>query len=88
MAQVTIHHDAGVEVVVIDGAPPVDQSAEVAALTAEVATLNAEVSALTAQAEALVTERDAAIAATADKQAELDALNTGIDALQGQGPNA
>jgi nicotinamidase-related amidase len=27
MAQVTIHHDAGVEVVVVEGSPPVDRDA-------------------------------------------------------------
>jgi len=39
MADITIFKPAAVTVTVIDGVPPVDQSAEVAALTAQVATL-------------------------------------------------
>ncbi len=46
MADVTIYKPAGVTVNVIDGDPPVDQSAEVAALTTQVATLTAEVATL------------------------------------------
>lgn len=40
----TLFNDGSVTV--INGAPPVDQSAEVAALTAQVATLTAQVAAL------------------------------------------
>lgn len=39
MADITIYKPAPVTVVVIDGDPPVDQSAEVAALQAQVAAL-------------------------------------------------
>jgi ethanolamine utilization cobalamin adenosyltransferase len=46
MAQVTIYKPADVTVTVIDGEPPVDQSAEVAALQAQVQSLTAENTAL------------------------------------------
>jgi hypothetical protein len=46
MAQVTIFKPAEITVQVIDGNPPTDQSAEVAALQAQVQTLTAERDAL------------------------------------------
>jgi hypothetical protein len=46
MAQVTVYADAGIVVDVVAGSPPVDQSAEVAALTAQVAVLTAQNAAL------------------------------------------
>lgn len=50
MAQVTIHKDPGVEVDVIDGSPPEDQSALIAELRAEIAS---EVQSASAAREAL-----------------------------------
>jgi hypothetical protein len=47
MSDITIYKPAGVAVVAVDGDPPVDQSATVAALSAQVTTLSAQVSALT-----------------------------------------
>lgn len=91
MAQVTIHKDPGVEVVVIDGAPPVDQSAEVAEQAGLIADLTAQLSAVTGERDAaqaaaatLADERDAIVAdhtALIDKVA---AMNAAIDAAQGQ----
>jgi hypothetical protein len=49
MSDITIYKPAGVAVVAVDGDPPVDQSATVAALSAQVTTLSAQVSALTAK---------------------------------------
>lgn len=49
MADVTIFKSASVTVSVIDGAPPVDQSAEVAALTEQVASLSLTITNLRAQ---------------------------------------
>lgn len=46
MPSVTIYKDPAVTVNVIDGDPPVDQSAQVAALTAQVAALTTEVATL------------------------------------------
>ncbi len=46
MADVTLYKDPAVTVVVVDGDPPVDQTAEVAALTAQVDALTAEVATL------------------------------------------
>jgi hypothetical protein len=57
MAQVTIFKPAEITVQVIDGNPPVDQSAEVAALQAQV--------------QALTAERDALLAKIAAAQAAL-----------------
>lgn len=45
MADVTVYKPANVNIVVIDGDPPVDQSAQVAALTAQVAALQAKIDA-------------------------------------------
>ena len=56
--QVTIYKDPEVEIAVVQGQPPVDQSAQVAALTAQVATLTAQVTTLTAQVESTAHERD------------------------------
>ena len=55
MADVTIYKPANITVDVIDGTPPADQSAEVAALQAQVAQLQADLADMTA-------ERDAAVA--------------------------
>jgi CMP-2-keto-3-deoxyoctulosonic acid synthetase len=49
MSDITIYKPAGVAVVAVDGDPPVDQSATVAALSAQVTTLSAQVSTLTAK---------------------------------------
>lgn len=43
MADVTVYKPAGVTVQVVDGNPPVDQSALVAALQAQVAALQAKI---------------------------------------------
>ena len=69
MAQITVHKQPGVEVVVIDGDPPVDQSAEVASLQAAVA------QAAQARATALA-ERDAAVAGLRALKTAVDAANT------------
>ena len=63
MADITIYKDPSIDVVVIDGDPPVDQSAEVAALTAQVAVLTAEVSAVTAERDVAQAKILAALAA-------------------------
>ena len=46
---ITIYKSAGTQVNVINGEPPVDQSAEVAALQAQVAALNDQIEALNAK---------------------------------------
>ena len=65
MAQVTIYKDSSITVNVIDGLPPVDQSAEVAALTAQVATLTTELATANAATAAAQLKIDAAKAALA-----------------------
>jgi hypothetical protein len=52
MAQVTIFKPAEITVQVIDGNPPVDQSAELEALQAQLATVTAERAALQAKIDA------------------------------------
>lgn len=53
MADVTIYRDpAAVNVVVVDGSPPVDQSAQVASLTQQVSDLTAAKAALQAKIDA------------------------------------
>lgn len=46
MADITVYKPSGLTLNVIDGDPPVDQSAQVAALTAQVALLQAQVASL------------------------------------------
>ena len=58
MAAITIHKPADLQIVVIDGEPPVDQSAEVAALTAERDVARAERDALQEKPDALNTGID------------------------------
>lgn len=53
MADVTIYKPASVTVAVIDGDPPTDQSAEIAALQAQVADLTNQLAAMTAERDAL-----------------------------------
>jgi hypothetical protein len=65
MAQVTIFKPADITVQVIDGNPPADQSAEVAALQAQVTSLTAERDTLAAANAALQAKIDAAKAALA-----------------------
>ena len=60
MAQVTIYKPAEVTVTVIDGEPPVDQSAEVAALQSQVAELQSQVASLQAKIDAAKSHIDAA----------------------------
>ncbi len=71
MADVTIFKSANVTVEVIDGNPPVDQSALVAQLQAENAALQSKIDAAKAAAEA----DKAADAANVAGQGVLDALN-------------
>jgi hypothetical protein len=71
MAQVTVFKDADITVTVIDGPPPVDQTAEVAALTEQVATLTSTLAIRTAERDALTTKL-ALVKADVDK-AETDA---------------
>jgi len=49
MPGMTIFKDPSITITVIDGVPPVDQSAQVAALTADLATRTAERDALAAK---------------------------------------
>lgn len=63
MANVTVYADPGVVVDVIAGTPPVDQSAQVAALTAKLD-----------QLKALAQQRKTDDAASVDGQAELDII--------------
>lgn len=49
MADITLYKPAGVNVVAVDGDPPVDQSATVAALSQQVTDLSNQVSTLTAK---------------------------------------
>jgi hypothetical protein len=60
MAQVTIFKPADITVQVIDGNPPVDQSAEVAALQVQLATVTAERDAAVAQVTVLQSKITAA----------------------------
>lgn len=53
MATVTIHKPVDLQIVVIDGEPPVDQSAEVTALQAQVSTLTTERDAALGKIEAI-----------------------------------
>jgi hypothetical protein len=62
MAQVTIFKPAEITVQVIDGNPPVDQSAEVAALQGQLATVTAERDALQAKNAASKARLDELIA--------------------------
>jgi anti-sigma factor RsiW len=68
--KITIYKPADIELVVVDGDPPADQSSEVAALVAQR-------DALTTAQSTTAAERDAL-------QARLDQLNRDIDAAQGQ----
>ena len=70
MAQVTITHDAGITVEVVAGPLPVDQSAQVAALSEQVAALQAKIAAARAAAQ-IAKDADAA---SVDGQNILDAL--------------
>lgn len=70
MADITIYKDAAVTVEVIDGVPPADQSAAIAALQAQVDALTAKIVAARAAAQA---SKDAD-ALTVEGQAVLDAL--------------
>ena len=70
MADITIYKPAGLTVNVVDGDPPTDQSAEIAALTAANAALQAKIDAARAAAQAA---KDAD-AANVEGQAVLDAL--------------
>jgi hypothetical protein len=65
MAQVTIFKPAEITVQLIDGNPPVDQSAEVAALQAQLATVTAE--------------RDALLAANAALQVKITNARAALD---------
>lgn len=61
MADVTIYKDpAQVNVVVVDGVPPTDQSAQIAQLMADLATRTGERDALQAKITAALADMDAA----------------------------
>jgi hypothetical protein len=78
MADVTVYALAGIPVEVIAGSAPVDQSAEVAALTQQVADLTASNEAKQAkldQLEAKAKARVAADAASVDGAEELAIIN-------------
>lgn len=67
MAQVDIFHDADVTVNVVVGTPPIDQSAQIAALTAQVAQLTAEKAVLQADldsANSTIAQLTATLAST------------------------
>ena len=70
MADITIYKPAGTTIDVIDGVPPSDQSAAIAALQAQVDTLTAKITAARNAAQAA---KDADAAKT-DGQDVLDAL--------------
>lgn len=70
MADITIYKPAGTTIDVIDGVPPVDQSAAISALTAANSALQAKIDAARVAAQAA---KDAD-ATTVDGQAVLDAL--------------
>ena len=53
MADITLYKPAASTIVVIDGVPPVDQSALVASLTAQVASLQATLVTRTAERDSL-----------------------------------
>jgi hypothetical protein len=53
MPTITIHKPADLQIIVIDGEPPVDRTAEVVSLTAERDTARAERDALQAKLDAL-----------------------------------
>lgn len=63
MAQVDIFHDADVTVNVVVGNPPIDQTAQIAALTAQVAQLTTDLAAATALADARLVMINNALAA-------------------------
>jgi hypothetical protein len=65
MADVTIFKPASLTIAVIDGVPPVDQTAEVAALTAQVAALTSSLAAMTANRDVLAAKIAAAQTALA-----------------------
>jgi hypothetical protein len=74
---ITIFKPADVQVTVIDGDPPVDQTNEVASLAAQIVALTNERDAALAKiaaARAAAEAAKAADAATADGQSVLDAL--------------
>jgi hypothetical protein len=65
MAQVTVYADQGITVDVVAGTPPVDQTAEVAALTQQVADLTAANAALQAKIDAAKVPAAATVTALA-----------------------
>lgn len=72
----------GTSVTVIEGDPPVDQSAEVATLQDQVATLTAERDQAVDALGPLTTERDQAVVALEAMTAERDALAVKITAAR------
>jgi len=54
MSDITVYKPPGVTVTVLDGDPPVDQSAEVAALTLSVAAKQQKIDAATVAAQAVL----------------------------------
>ena len=77
MPTITIHKPADLQIVVIDGEPPIDQSGTVALLQARVAALEVERDALTVQRDTAIVERNSI-------QARFAAFNVAIDAVQAQ----
>jgi uncharacterized protein YlxW (UPF0749 family) len=65
MADITVFKPASLTVQVVDGVPPVDQSAQVAMLQAQVASLQAQVASLQSQVATLNAKIAAAQAALA-----------------------
>lgn len=71
MAQITIHKDLDVEIVIVDGPAPVDQSAQVSSLQAQVNSLQLALSQANADKAALQSKiNNARAAAQADKDAD------------------
>jgi len=70
MADITIYKPAALTIDVVEGTPPADQSAEIAALQAQVGTLTAKIDAARVAAQA-AKDRDAE---NVEGQAVLDAL--------------
>ena len=84
MADITIYKPVGLEVVVIDGQPPVDQSALVAQLQNDLAAMTVARDAAAAERDALAAKIAAAIAAAQAEKAADEATTAGqavLDAL-------
>lgn len=83
MAQITVYHDSGVEVDVLPGNPPQDQSALVAQLQGEVDSLTQQVATLTSEKATLEAEKDTLVAEKAALQGKVDQVKAAVAVLVG-----